>query len=447
MAKSPEKKKFAHELLHLSFNQDQGCFAVGTSNGFRVHNCEPFKETFRREFSNGGIGIVEMLFRSNILALVGGGPLPRYPPNKVMLWDDHQGRCIGELSFRSRVRRVALRRDLLAVALEHKVLVYAFSDLRLTASVETAANAAGLLALSTGPDAALLACPGLHSGQVRLEAYATRRTRFVQAHSGALGALCLTPSGKHLATASERGTLLRVWSTADGTRLQELRRGTDAARIHSLAFSGGRGALAATPPEWLAVTSDRGTAHVFSLRRGQGVGPAGDRADGGGGAQQQQQPEGRANPTSKLAFVSVSRGLGEVTQSLGLGSWWDLRTQMPWAAFLWLLMPAQGSTMYVLPCASLPTGCNPHPCPPLRHQSYLPLAAGYFSSERSFAQFHLPDGAPTVVGFGQEPGTLLLLSSSGLFYNLAFDPLVGGACEQVSCVQFMEEAPRQGGGY
>lgn len=313
-----------------------------------------------------------MLFRSNILALVGGGPLPRYPPNKVMLWDDHQGRCIGELSFRSRVRRVALRRDLLAVALEHKVLVYAFSDLRLTASVETAANAAGLLALSTGPDAALLACPGLHSGQVRLEAYATRRTRFVQAHSGALGALCLTPSGKHLATASERGTLLRVWSTADGTRLQELRRGTDAARIHSLAFSGGRGALAATPPEWLAVTSDRGTAHVFSLRRGQGVGPAGDRADGGGGAQQQQQPEGRANPTSKLAFVSVSRGLGEVTQSLGLGSWWDLRTQMPWAAFLWLLMPAQGSTMYVLPSASPPTGCNPHPCPPLPPPSVVP---------------------------------------------------------------------------
>jgi hypothetical protein len=75
--------------------------------------------------------MVEMLFRCNILALVGGGVSPRWPKHKVMVWDDHQNRCIGELSFRSEVRAVRLRRDRVVVALHNRVYVYNFADLTL----------------------------------------------------------------------------------------------------------------------------------------------------------------------------------------------------------------------------------------------------------------------------------------------------------------------------
>lgn len=61
---------------------------------------------------------------------------------------------------------VRLRRDRICVALEHKVLVYNFADLRLLHSIETLSNPGGILALSAAAEQTILACPGLHVGQV-----------------------------------------------------------------------------------------------------------------------------------------------------------------------------------------------------------------------------------------------------------------------------------------
>lgn len=92
--------------------------------------------------------------------------------------------------------------------------------------------------------------------------------------------------------------------------LQELRRGTEPAHIHSIAFS--------KHCDWLAVSSDKGTVHVFAL--GPTVVTGTDdsdpnKLDGAAAAaalqQQQQQPQqaqqagaaggGRANPTSMIS--------------------------------------------------------------------------------------------------------------------------------------------------
>ena len=78
------------------------------------------------------------------MALVGGTPnssnasssstpaaLPYAPPHRVLIWDDHVEKAIGELSFRQHVLNVKLRRDSIAVALHDRAYVYHLSDLSL----------------------------------------------------------------------------------------------------------------------------------------------------------------------------------------------------------------------------------------------------------------------------------------------------------------------------
>ncbi|KAJ6797974.1 putative autophagy-related protein 18a [Iris pallida] len=259
----PALSELAAELLHVSFNQDHGCFAAGTSGGFLIFNCDPFRMIFRRDFDGGGIGVVSMLFRCNILVLVGGGPRPHFPPNKVMIWDDHQSRCIGELSFRSEVRSVRLRRDRIVVVLDHKIFVYNFADLKPVHQIETVPNPRGLCEVSQQQGALVLVCPGGQKGQVRVEHYGSKKTKFITAHDSRIACFVLSQDGRLVATASTKGTLIRIFGTADGTLLQEVRRGADRAEIYSLAFSENM--------QWLAVSSDKGTVHVFNLKINLGL--------------------------------------------------------------------------------------------------------------------------------------------------------------------------------
>lgn len=73
--------------LSVAYNSDASCFSVALETGFRVYNaptCEPLKV---RDLGQG-LGCVEMLGKTNYLALVGGGRTPKFAQNKVSTHPD-----------------------------------------------------------------------------------------------------------------------------------------------------------------------------------------------------------------------------------------------------------------------------------------------------------------------------------------------------------------------
>jgi hypothetical protein len=68
----------------VRFNQDNSRFACGLDSGFALFNSNPLKQILRVDL-NESIGLVEPLFRSNIVALLGSGVRPTFDVNK--------GRC------------------------------------------------------------------------------------------------------------------------------------------------------------------------------------------------------------------------------------------------------------------------------------------------------------------------------------------------------------------
>lgn len=249
------ESKGGHKLLSAAFNQDQGCFAIGHDRGFRVYSSDPLEVRVKREFEDGGIGIVQMLHRTNYLALVGGGRNPKFPQNKVIIWDDLKHRPALSLEFLSPILNVLLSRTRIVVVLKNKVHVYAFSSppARI-AGYETVDNVHGIAALAGH----VLAFPSRSEGQIQIVNLASGEgnlVSIVRAHRGPIRCLALSQDGEAVASASETGTIVRLHSTSNTALIHEFRRGLDRAVIYSMAFS--------QTSNRLAILSDKNTLHVF----------------------------------------------------------------------------------------------------------------------------------------------------------------------------------------
>ena len=81
----------------------------------------------------------------------------------------------------------------------------------------------------------------------------------IPAHDTEIGAMAVNPDGTLIASASERGHIIKIYSTDGGEVVQELKRGNSKAEIASIVFH---------PSQYLlACTSSKSSIHIFEIKK------------------------------------------------------------------------------------------------------------------------------------------------------------------------------------
>uniref|UniRef100_A0A668UQG1 Uncharacterized protein n=1 Tax=Oreochromis aureus TaxID=47969 RepID=A0A668UQG1_OREAU len=175
------------------------------ATGVRIYNVEPLMEKGHLDHEQvGSVALCSMLHRSNLLAIIGGGVNPKF--------SEISGLCD------------------LCPSLEKQLLVFPGHK----------CGSLQLVDLSNTK-------PGTSSAPFT-----------INAHQSEIACVALNQPGSVAASASRKGTLIRLFDTTTRDKLVELRRGTDPATLYCINFS--------HDSSFLCASSDKGTVHIFALK-------------------------------------------------------------------------------------------------------------------------------------------------------------------------------------
>ena len=254
----PRPKK----ILYVGFNYNASYFMLGTDVGFQVHQSYPIALKFSRVL-NGGIGLVQMLNKSNIFCLVGGGESPKYAPNKLLIWDDKKGKEIYEFRFSSFVSNCFIKRKYIFAFCKESINIINMKTMKIIKEIATKTNPEGIGSISSDIDKYILAWPTFNPGEAEIKDFQDLKINTqsikIKAHNNEIVYLQLNKDGTKLATASINGTMIRIFNVINKQLLQEFKRGNGYAKIYSINFS--------FNDNTLSITSDHGKAYIFLINK------------------------------------------------------------------------------------------------------------------------------------------------------------------------------------
>ena len=200
-----------------------------------------------------------MLFQTSLIGVVMQGTTTA-SPRRLRVLNTTNGATISELNFVTAVLGVRMNRQRLLVCLENKIHVYDMGNLKQLHTVETAPNPRGLFTLSPNADVnSFAAYPGSkQTGEVVImDTLTNHAISVVTAHYSPLACMAFNYDGTMLATASDKGTVIRVFAVPEGTKMYTFRRGSYPTTVYGVSFN--------LSSSLLCCSCASGTIHIFKV--------------------------------------------------------------------------------------------------------------------------------------------------------------------------------------
>lgn len=248
-------------------SQDNGCFTCSSEAGVKIFNVEPLalKLQLGPEVV-GSVSLTEMLFRTNLLALVAGGNKPKFDEKVVLIWDESkramEDKIVLDITFAQPVLAVRLLKDKLIVILRQEIHIFSFPKVEKLKTLRTRDNPKALCEVSAF--SSIMVFPAVNQGHIQIinlesvQPLETPSPVIISAHQHDIACLAVSQCGNRVASASAKGTLIRVFDTVSRKQIVELRRGADTAMVYCISFS--------PDAAFLCSSSDKGTVHIFAVK-------------------------------------------------------------------------------------------------------------------------------------------------------------------------------------
>ena len=139
------------------------------------------------------------------------------------------------------------------------IYIYNTTTMKTQNTIRTVENPRGLVALSpTHSECYVLYPASENKGYVQVyDCFSMQPRGVIEAHNSQLGFISISYQGNYCATASVKGTMIRVFSLPEGNKLFTFKRGISYADIFNIMFS--------YNAKLLLACSSTGTVHVYDI--------------------------------------------------------------------------------------------------------------------------------------------------------------------------------------